>query len=229
MENKIPLGFIYYLQNPNTGEIFYVGATESSLKNRLRTHYQHLTEMKKGIRKTNNRYKYLLNLEPIKATIHLLEIVTEGNLFDREKFYIQKFRDLNPNLTNMTIGGKGQFTSAFYTESQKSLIGQKISQKNRNKKKPKGFSEHLSNIRKGINNPAAKEISIGWIVADEKYLFKYGFEINNFIGKKDAYGNVYKQFKYGRIGKPYNHKWELFSRLNKEIQDIVQSSYENTK
>ena len=49
MENKVPVGFIYYLQNPVTGEIFYVGATETSLKNRLRTHYQHLSEALKGI------------------------------------------------------------------------------------------------------------------------------------------------------------------------------------
>ena len=34
MENKLPLGFVYYLQNPITSEIFYVGATEISLKNR---------------------------------------------------------------------------------------------------------------------------------------------------------------------------------------------------
>ena len=66
-------GFIYYLQNPITGEIFYVGSTECSLKNRLRTHYQHLREYERGLRKHNKRYEYLLNLRPNKATIHLLE------------------------------------------------------------------------------------------------------------------------------------------------------------
>lgn len=228
MEN-MPLGFVYYLQNPNTGEIFYVGAIQISLKNRLRTHYQHLSEMKKGQRKSNKRYEYLLNLQPVKATIHLLEIVIDGNLSERERFYINKFREINPNLTNMTNGGQGQFTAEYCSEKQKLETGQKISLKLKGKKKPEGFAQHLSDIRHGLNNPNAKEISIGWIVADEKFLFKYGFEINNFVHKKDAYGNIYKYFINKRTGNPYGHKWELFSNLSKEIQDIVQSSYENEK
>lgn len=226
MEN-IPLGFVYYLQNPNTGEIFYVGATQISLKNRLRTHYQHLLEMKKGQRKSNNRYEYLLNLQPVKATIHLLEVVTDGDLFERERFYISKFREINPNLTNMTNGGQGQYTTEYYSEEQKIEYGQKISSALKGKKKPEGFSEHLSKIRKGLGNPAAKEIPIGWIVANENILFKYGFEINEYISNKYAYGNIFNYFKNKRTGKPYGHKWELFSKLSKEIQDIVQFSYEN--
>ena len=229
MENKLPLGFVYYLQNPITSEIFYVGATEISLKNRLRTHYQHLSEAIKGQRKMNKRYEYLLNLKEIKATIHLLEIVTEGNLEEREMFYIKHFRNINPNLTNMTNGGPGKCTSLYYTEEEKIKFGHKISKSLKGKKKPKGFAENLSKQRKGLGNPATKEISIGWIVADRKYLFKYGFEINKFISNKNAYGNIFSYFKNNRKGGPYGYKWELFSNLNIEIQDIVQSSYESKK
>lgn len=227
MENKLPLGFVYYLQNPITAEIFYVGATEISLKNRLRTHYQHLSEAIKGQRKMNKRYEYLLNLKEIKATIHLLEIVTEGNLEEREVFYIKHFRNINPNLTNMTNGGPGKCTSLYYTEEEKIKFGHKISKSLKGKKKPEGFAENLSKQRKGLGNPATKEISIGWVVADRKYLFKYGFEINKFISNKNAYGNIFSYFKNNRKGSPYGYKWELFSNLNIEIQDIVQSSYEN--
>jgi hypothetical protein len=92
MENKIPLGFVYYLQNPITSEIFYVGTTEISLKNRLRSHYQHLSEALNGKRKMNKRYEYLLNLKPLKATIHLLEIITEGNLEEREIFLLPRLK-----------------------------------------------------------------------------------------------------------------------------------------
>lgn len=127
MENKIPLGFVYYLQNPITSEIFYVGATEVSLKNRLRGHYQHLSESLNGKRKMNKRMQYLLDLKPLKATIHLLEIITEGNLEEREIFYIKHFRDINPNLTNMTNGGPGKCTSLYYTEEEKIKFGHKIS------------------------------------------------------------------------------------------------------
>ena len=229
MENKMPLGFVYYLQNPITSEIFYVGATEISLKNRLRSHYQHLSEALNGKRKMNKRYEYLLNLKPLKATIHLLEIITEGNLEERKIFYIKHFRDINPNLTNMTNGGPGKCTSLYYTEEEKIKFGHKISKALKGRKKPEGFSENLSKQRKGLGNPATKDISIGWIVADRKYLFKYGFEINEFISNKYAYGNVFSYFKFKRKGTPYGFKWELFSDLNKEIQDIVQSSYESKK
>lgn len=228
-KQKIPLGFIYYLQNPTTGEIFYVGATTVSLANRLRTHYQHLKEMQNGKRKNNKRYQYLLDLKPLKATINLLEIVTDGDLEQRETFYIKKFREINPNLTNMTNGGPGKCTSLYYTKEEKIKFGHKISQKLKGKKKPKGFAENLSKRRKGLNNPAAKEISIGWIVADNKYLFKYGFEINNFISSKYAYGNVFSYFKKKRKGKPYGFTWVLFNNCDSKIQDIVQSSYENKK
>lgn len=227
MENKIPLGFVYYLQNPITSEIFYVGATEISLKNRLRTHYQHLTEAKKGLRKMNKRYEYLINLKEVKATIHLLEIVTEGNLEEKEMFYIKHFRDINPNLTNMTNGGPGKCTLLYYTDEEKIKFGHKISKQLKGRKKPHGFAENLSKQRKGLGNPATKEISIGWIVADKKYLFKYGFEINRFISNNNAYGNVFSHFKNKRKGTPYSYQWELFSNLNKEIQDIVHNSYEN--
>jgi len=224
-EIQIPLGFIYYLQNPTTGEIFYIGATEASLKNRLRTHYQHLREVDRGLRKTNNRYNYLFNLKPLKATIHLLEIVTEGNLWEREKFYIKNFRELNPNLTNMTDGGPGNNTYKYQTDKNKQVIGLKISQKLKGKKKPRGFAENMSKKRQGINNPAAKELK-NWIVADNKYLFKYGFEINNFIESKHAYGNVHRQIKL-KNRKPYGYKWEYFSNIDIGLQDIVHTTYES--
>ncbi len=54
---NIPLGFIYSLQNPKTGEIFYIGATTKDLKDRLKSHYQHLREVEKGKRRINNRFK----------------------------------------------------------------------------------------------------------------------------------------------------------------------------
>ena len=227
MENKIPLGFIYYLQNPSTGEIFYIGATQVSLKNRLKTHYQHLREVMKGLRKMNKRCRYLLRLQPLKAIIGLLEVVTSGDLEERERFYIKKFRAINPNLTNMTEGGAGKCTSLFYTEEEKREFGHKISQALTGRKKPEGFAENMSVKRKGLGNPASSVISVGWIVADDKYLFKHGFEVNNFIGNKNAYGNVFKKFKNKSKGTPYNRNWKLFSDLPKETQDMVQSLYES--
>ena len=222
-------GFIYYLQNPTTDEIFYVGSTECSLKNRLRTHYQHLREFERNLRKTNRRYEYLLKLRPLKATIHLLELVfTKEELEKREIFYIKHFRKINSNLTNMTDGGKGKCTSKYYTEKELEIYSLKISKSNKGRPKPKGFAENLSQSRKGLNNPAAKQM-LDWIIAfkDEKpiKLLKYGFKINEFIDNKYDFGAVKDSIK--RNGTSHNYKWEYFSKCSKEIQDIVQLAYEN--
>lgn len=204
-------GFIYYLQNPITGEIFYVGATECSLLMRLRTHYQHLREYERGLRKSNKRYEYLHKLRPIKATIHLLEIVIDRDRLEKQEiFHIRHFRKINPNLTNMTDGGKGKCTNKYYTENQMEDYISKISVANKNKKKPEGFAEHLSNIRLGIKNPSAKLLSPPIVCSkDGKYIdtFYYCFEINNFIGNRYAAQNVKAYIKRG--GKfCYGFIWE---------------------
>lgn len=223
-------GFIYYLQNPVTGEIFYVGSTQCSLLNRLRTHYQHLREFERGLRKENKRYTYLASLRPVKATIHLLEIVTNiSQLEEREIFYIKHFRKINPNLTNMTDGGRGKQTFKYYTEEQLENYSAKISVANSGKKKPEGFARNLSIKRKGLGNPATKELS-NWIVSfymgRVERMFKYGFEVNDFIGKKDAYGNVHRAMR-DRHYNPYKRTWLFFNECDKIIQDIVQSQYES--
>ena len=223
-------GFIYYLQNPITDEIFYIGATECSLKNRLRTHYQHLSEYKKGLRKTNRRYEYLLQMNQTKATIHLLELVTNKNdLISKEIFYIKHFRKINPYLTNMTDGGRGNCTNKYYTEKEFEEYSKKLSVVNKGKPKPDGFGENLSIMRKGFGNPATKELE-RWIVCgtEEKplQLFKYGFQINEYIHNKYAFGNVCSYLK--RKGNLcYGLKWKFFDECNNEIQDIVHSAYES--
>ena len=217
-------GFVYYLQNPINGEIFYVGATQCSLTNRLRTHYQHLREFERGLRKSNRRYIYLQNLRPQKATIHLLEIVTDKDkLEEREIFHIKHFRKVNPNLTNMTDGGKGHCTSRYYTERELEEYSKRLSKVLKGRSKPAGFAKQLSIARQGLGNPASRELK-DWIVCFKEdtpiKLFKYGFEVNTFIGNKHAYGNVFACIK--RLGKSaYKYNWKSFSQCSKEIQDIV--------
>lgn len=230
MNNK--LGFIYYLQNPVTAEIFYVGSTQCSLLNRLRTHYQHLRECERGIRKTNRRYEYLKALKPDKAAIYLLEIVIDiSQLEERERFYIKQFREINPNLTNMTDGGAGQYTSKYYTEQELEELSKKISTANRGKSKPEGFAENLSKQRKGLGNPAAKPIKNNGIIGTNDRInfkwFKYGFEVNDFFERKDAYGNIYKFV--GTKNKPYGYEFKYFNEASKRVQDIVQSQRESVE
>lgn len=218
------MGFIYYLQNPVSGEIFYVGSTQCSLNNRLRTHYQHLREFERGKRGMNNRYTYLQNLRPDKATIHLLEIVTNiSELELREIFYIKKFRDINPNLTNMTDGGKGKCTHKYYTEQQMENYSKKLSEAGIGRKMPEWFGEKLSKERQGIDNPNAKPIKEGGIIGTKDRIsfvwFRHGFEINKFFNSIHAYGNVYRFV--GTTNKPYKYEFKFFNNASKRIQDLV--------
>lgn len=230
---NIKKGFIYYLENPITKEKFYVGFTTQPLKRRLWQHYQHLKEHKRGERKTNRRFEYLIRLEPHKATIHLIEEI-EGTLEEielAEKKYIHALRYFNPGLTNMTDGGRGNDTNKYYTEKEFKEYSEKLSKTLKGKKKPKGFAENLSIQRRGLGNPSAKELE-DWFVREKNgkyYLFKYGFEINYFLNNnKHAYNNVKRQIDNPNC-KPYGYSWTYFSKLPKEIQDIVQSDYESNQ
>lgn len=59
-QNKlVELGFIYCLKNPKNNEIFYIGATESSPKDRLSGHYSHFKEYLSGKRNCNKKFEYI--------------------------------------------------------------------------------------------------------------------------------------------------------------------------
>lgn len=225
------MGFIYCLKHPLTGEIFYVGSTQYALQVRLRTHYTNVRECIAGTRKINNRVQYLIDLLPLKAEICLLELVQNQDLDEREIFFIKKLRAINPKLTNMTDGGKGACTSKYYTEAQMGEYTEKLSRANAGKCKPQSFKDHLSKIRKGINNPAVKEMTCGWLICFKDSIpvrmFKYSFEINDFIGTRNAAPNVQKRLSFS--GSPYGYQWMKFENCTEEIQDIVQSFYESKK
>ena len=45
------------------------------------------------------------------------------------------------------------------------------------------------------------------------------------MSNKNAYGNVYKFLDSN--SRPYGYSWKTFSKLSKEIQDIVQTNGES--
>ena len=224
MENN-KLGQIYCLKNPITNEIFYIGATTKSLQERLNKHYWDINALNRGERENNKRFEYRNNLLPVKAIIELIEEVSINLLDEKEKYYIEYYKNINPNLTNTATGGKGGDIYSNHLESRKQEISAKISKANKGKKKPEGFATNLSITRMGKDNPNCKELE-DWVVGSQLYLFKYKYEINNFIGSKDAYGNIKKLIgKTNR--KAYGRSWLLFSSLSTELQDIVRNLYES--
>lgn len=194
--------YIYGLVSPIDESVVYVGCTTISLEHKLKQHYWHLNEALRGNRGMNKRFVYLNNLLPLKVSITLLYSFDENtsNLNSKfwEEFYINKYRKINPNLLNETDGGKGNNTHKYKTIEEIHNINDKISQSLKGKKKPKGFAEHLSEIRKGLGNPATKRLKepIYAYNAYSKILikkpFNYGFEVNNFLHRNDAWSNVKK-------------------------------------
>lgn len=194
---------IYGLVSPINGQVVYVGCTSNTIEYRLKQHYWHLNAALRGERNMNKRFEYLKSILPLKVSIKLLKVVdtsTPLSLSESfwESYYIKKYRDINPDLLNETDGGKGNNTHKYKTEEEVKNIGNKISKAVKGKSKPDGFGEHLSRIRKGLGNPAAKKLKepiYAYNVITNTLLptpFTYAFEINEFLNR-NAWSNVKKQ------------------------------------
>lgn len=209
---------IYGLVNPSTNEIIYVGQTTKLLEVRLNGHYWKLNEAKKGKRTMTKLFKFLDSYLPFRVKIILLKEVDTSKPFQNadfsEKYYIEKYKKINPNLLNETDGGIGSNTYINKSNNDKSEIGKKISKQLKGRKKPEGFAEHLSNIRKGKNNPMAKKFNIpigaykGFNLIKK---FNYSYEINNFLNKNNAWSNIKKVLE-GKLNYcPYGYVWKYIN------------------
>ena len=234
-KNKlVTLGFIYALKNPDTSEIFYIGATESSPKDRLNNHYKHFKEYLEGKRGKNKRFEYFESIFPKLSEIEILEIVQNDYLYKKEIEYISKYN----NLTNQTIGGEGGDTFSLQDNVNKMNISKLISEKNSKIKRSNKFKNNLSNKLSGKNNPMAGSGSMPkCIMFDENNipikLFNAPFEITEFFDntfgknnhKKHAgrVGNISKALKKTGKTSSFNYVFINYKQCNKEIQDIVQT------
>jgi len=227
------IGFIYFLQNPITKDIFYIGATKASLYNRLTSHYAHVRECVTGRRNFNRRCQYLSDLLPTKAEIYLLEIVENIEELDRiEGFYISLFRSWGFNLLNGNDGGVGGNTWKGLTIKKKKIASEKLSHANTGRKKTTEQIKQMSISRMGRNNPAAGKAKHPPIVAfngDEPLrMFKFSYELTEYSGSSNHYGAIVRMLKGEmRQYKPFGLSWKWFHDCDKSIQDIVQSQYES--
>ena len=211
---------VYGLVSPIDGQIVYVGMTTHSIEHRLKQHYWHLNEVQRGERKTNNRFEYLKSILPLKVTIKLLTSIDTDKPFSLspyyyENFYIKKYKELNPNLLNETDGGIGNNTYKYKSKDEIKEIGIKISNKTKGKSKPKGFSEHLSEIRKGNNNPMAKAFDNPIYIVDcntnkrLKGSFIYSYQINDFLNKHNAWSNIKKAVNHINMRNGAKYKFQV--------------------
>lgn len=206
---------IYGLVHPSTKEVIYVGQTRTSIENRLDEHYWKLNEAKRGKRTMTKLFKFLDSYLPLKVQVKLLKVVDTDKPFSNadfmEKYYINYYRNINPNLLNEADGGIGGYTSINKSDDEKSEIGEKISKANKGRKKPDGFAENLSIKRKGANNPMAKCFTkkVGAYINGELIkTFNYSYEIDEFFEKKGSWSNI-KKVLCGKLKyRPYGYDWK---------------------
>lgn len=208
---------IYKLVNPIDNSIVYVGQTTEPISERIKGHYWKLNEVKKGERNWTKLFHYLNDLLPTKVNIELIKSInTDNNLNEGdflEQYYIKKYISEGNQLLNETDGGIGNHTIKYKTKEEQIEIGRKISNKLKGKSKPIGFKEHLSAIRKGINNPMTKSLNpkIACYKGFELIkIFNYSFEIDDFIGVRGSYSNVIKALTKLPNFRPYGYRWEYY-------------------
>lgn len=110
---------IYILKDPRTLEIRYVGVTCKPLNTRLSNHIYYAK--KRNCTHVHNWILSLLSID-LKPLIEILEVVTEDNWEEREKYWILKYKK-NFNLTNIALGGRGLIRDRTLSSRQKSALG----------------------------------------------------------------------------------------------------------
>lgn len=197
---------IYGLVSPIDGQVVYIGVTSHSVDFRVKQHYWHLNEVNYGRRNNNKRFEYLKSILPLKVTGILLKQVDDTtstlSIDFWEKYYIDKYFKINPNLLNETDGGRGGNTYKYKNDTEIKTIGEKISRALKGKPKSKKFADNLSTSRKGLGNPGTKKLNepiyaVNYISRKKlKKVFYYGFEINEFLNKGNAWSNVRKAINH---------------------------------
>lgn len=203
---------IYALKHPDTGDVFYIGATSESLKRRWMQHYRALREAELGKRILNDRLKYLKDLLPKKALIEVIIVVPEELMYEEEVIQIAKYRESGASLVNGTDGGIGGGACRYLSPERQIEFRDKLSRANKGKKKPEGFAENMAVSRKGKENPAAKAypIPVVCIRGEFKKIFYHAFEIDAFLGNRHASSNVIKVLKGKLKYRPYNYDWRYY-------------------
>lgn len=112
--------YIYGLKNPEDDKIMYVGVTQN-LKTRLK---QHLAPSNLRLRSSKDVWIESLITKKIEPVVIVLEECTQEVREERERYWIDYYRGINPGLTNTHPGkivGKTGRRSPSVSKSHKLL------------------------------------------------------------------------------------------------------------
>ena len=106
--------YIYVLKCPE-GNIRYVGKTDNP-KKRLSSH---ISEAKKGKgRRHVLNWIHSLLSESLKPSMEIIEICDESNWQERDKYWVEYYRNIIPNLCNNADGGLGGTGTKNFSEEE---------------------------------------------------------------------------------------------------------------
>ena len=173
MEPKPKFIHIYTLVDPRNGQVRYVGKTVDP-KNRLSVH------LKDGDRTYRGNWIKSLKREGYTPEMRTLEIVSSAGTEwqEREKFWIQFYRQQGFQLTNLTDGGEGCLGREVSSETRRkistalkgnpkiiaALTGRKASEKTRQKmseslKKSEAMQAHVAKLHAAnVGVPRPEEV-----------------------------------------------------------------------
>lgn len=112
---------LYYLVDPETKEIRYVGVTSVSLEKRLRGHISKSRIYRLDRKGLTHKAGWILSLKRkgLKPEINLLQsFANEQDCFDAERYWVDYFRNVGCDLTNSCAGGRGLFSPSESTRQK---------------------------------------------------------------------------------------------------------------
>lgn len=109
--------YIYVLKHPVTKEVRYVGQTVNVNKR----YQEHLCVNEKDAALHKGRWINKLLKVDLKPTIEVVEIVSNLNWKDRERYWISYYKSSKNNLTNLTDGGEGVLGLKFSSRVKRKL------------------------------------------------------------------------------------------------------------
>lgn len=146
--------YIYCYKNPlRNNEIFYIGYGDHKRKCGGCRAYDHINEVKRGI-KSSNKHKYYTIVKILDAGLEPIIEIVEDNLTYNEaiKREIELCVYYKETLTNIASGGDGGDTYSNQPEWKKDIIRKKLKEKEPTMHSEK-WKRELSKIRIGKGNP----------------------------------------------------------------------------
>lgn len=117
--------YIYGLYSNTDDTIRYIGKA-NDLENRLKMHY---SQRNSGKTHKNNWIKKIIDNGGF-INIKVIETVTIDNWIEREKYWINLYKDQLTNTSSGGLGGSGKKYNISYDECQKIVLGLNIKSRN---------------------------------------------------------------------------------------------------